>query len=146
MSILENLKKEFSEYNTCIINKNGIDSFEIINPFGGENISVNFEDNEWTFFFSYQHTHFDDDLDSLIKCIHDYLDEKLVSIEFFLDGKARFGGQRYLEDINMSSGESLLKDFGYYGSLLEHFKSKNYCCKIRCWNNTLNRDIDFVIK
>ena len=80
----------------------------IINPGNQRKIYVDYEYYEYyldqqgnkvfnateryTFRFETQHQHFENK-EMLIKCIEDYISEKVVAIEFYEDGKNRFGGE-----------------------------------------------------
>ena len=159
--VKERLSETYSEYETKIEKHSGCDFFVIVNPFGGENIKVSTEDGI-IFFFAYQHAHFDycedidDNIDSLIDYINAFISEGMVSYEF-LNGKTPlFGGSRYLDDINASSGESLLKSFAsdsgakefdakLYETLLNNIKGLNCRCSIRGWDGKSNKDIDFTL-
>ena len=156
MDLFVRLAEVYGEYQTRIESIDGIDYFVIINPFWDENIKISEEDGI-IFFFSYQHAHFDyygadidKNIDCLIEYINDFLDEQLVVVEFFQEDAAVFGGSRYLNDIDVSSGESMLKSFaGDNITLYEHFreqlKGSNCRCLIRGWNNVCNKDIEFVL-
>jgi hypothetical protein len=153
--LIERLKEMYSGYETKMEVDNGINYFVIINPFWNENIRISYEDGI-IFFFSFQHAHFDycddidDNIDSLIEYINFYLEGEQVAIEF-LQGKTNiFGGDRCQNDIDMSSGESLLKSFTgdntpLYESLYKQLKGLNCHCSIRGWNSVNNKDIDFIL-
>ena len=98
----------FSEGNTVL---------EIINPFGNENIKVEYvPDDEWTpyiLYFSFQHWHMADEED-IIENINDIIDGKMLSIEFFKDGKRCFGGDIEVQDLKELSYESLENIFSVF--------------------------------
>jgi hypothetical protein len=151
MDAFTKLKQVFCDYDTCVATNNNVQTFEIVNPNWEENIRVVTEENGFIFFFAYQHAHFDyDDVDNLISYVRDYLSEQRVSIEFFCEDDALFGGDSYLNNIDFSSGESLLRSFtgendDLYMHIIEGFIGRNCCCKIRCWNDKNNQDIEFRI-
>lgn len=152
MGMLERLKEEFRYMDTCCTLSEEGDAltFEIINPFWDENIEVMLERDEITFFFAYQHAHFED-IGDAIDYVWEYVAGNLVSIEFFGNGKDLFGGGKVFDDIDTTSGESLLRSFTgddreLYKCLVKNYlKGKNCCCKIRGWNSVQNRDIEFVL-
>lgn len=151
----EKLTKIYKKYETRIDSNNGIKHFVIINPFWEENIQICARDGI-IFVFSFQHAHFDycgdDDknIDCLVEHINTFLEGKRVAIEFFQGETNLFGGDRYQDDIDMSSGESLLKSFVgdnqlLYESLYKQVKGVSCRCSIRGWDSTYNKDIDFVL-
>jgi len=151
----ERLAKEYMNYKTRIESENGNKYFVIVNPFWEENIRISAEDGI-VFYFSYQHAHFDfyNEFENNVRYLIDYINwffigEK-VAIEFFCEDESLFGGDRSPEDIDMSSGEALLKGYAgdndsLYESLYEHLKGFRCRCSIRGWNCALNKDIDFVL-
>ena len=156
MELFTKLTEAYKDYETRTELENGVNYFVIVNPFGGENIQISDEDGI-IFFFSCQHAHFDfyddidDNIDCLIEYINSFLHEKQVAIEFFQGDINLFGGSRCLDDLDMSSGETLLKSFAGddFSSLHEHFykqmKDQNCRCSIRGWDSTCNKDIDFIL-
>ena len=151
----EKLAVKYKDYETSVESENGMKYFVIINPFWNENIRIT-DDDGIIFFFSFQHAHFDycDDTNENIKCLIEYIDsylsENRVVVEFLQDGKNLFGGDGCRNDIDMSSGESILRSFsgdneGLYKSLYEHIKGLNCRCSIRGWNCVYNNDLDFIL-
>ncbi|MDR1563854.1 MAG: hypothetical protein LBS74_02745 [Oscillospiraceae bacterium] len=148
MDLLKRLTETYKNYNTRVETKNGTEYFVILNPFGDENIEVMLD--EVIFRFSFQHAHFDEEEDSLFDYIDDFLSSKQVSFEFFVEGTDSFGGSRYLDEIDTSSGTALLNSFtdgnkSLYTYLSKKLKGANCRCSIRAWNSTQNRDIDFTL-
>ncbi len=155
MELFSKLTEVYKSYNTKIEKINGFDCFVIINPFGGDNIQV-FDDDGILFSFSYQHAHFDygedkdENMEYLMDYVNDFLDEKQVVIEFFQGDINLFGGSRYIEDIDSSSGESLLRSFSgddnsLYEALYKQVKGVSCSCSIRGWNDKDNKDIEFTL-
>jgi hypothetical protein len=149
------LSNEYNGYETKIEVNNGVDYFTIVNPLWNENIRISYEDGI-IFFFSFQHTHFDycedfdDNIDSLIEYINSYIDGKRVAIEFLHEETNLFGGDRCPEDIDISSGETLLKSFvgddkSFYEILCEQINGIRCRCSVRGWNSEDNKDIDFIL-
>ena len=123
--------------------------FEIKNPHWEENIKV-VDDGEITVYFASQHAHMEqmekNNIDGLTEYINDFLHEKKVVIEFFVGYSNILGGERYLSDIDISMGESILKGFSDDdASYSESLKGCDCHCEIRGWNNIHNKDIKFVI-
>lgn len=86
----------------------------------------------------------------MIGYINNFLCGNWVAIEFFHENTDLFGGACRLEDIDISSGDSLLRSFtgdnaSLHGHLLKQIKSLDCRCLIRGWNNKNSRDIDFII-
>lgn len=85
-------------------------------------------------------------IDGLIKYIGDFLNGKKVVTEFFVGYSNIFGGEKYLDDIDISSGESLMRSFlGEDSSYYESLKGCDCRCVIRSWNGVHNKDFKFVI-
>ncbi|MCL2854764.1 MAG: hypothetical protein FWE21_04005 [Defluviitaleaceae bacterium] len=157
MDLFAKLSEVYKGYETKVEAINDIDYFAIVNPFWDGNIRVSNEDLDGIiFFFSFQHAHFDygDDMNENINClieyINDFLGGKQVAVEFFQEGIAIGGGSRYLGDLDMSSGESLLRSFAgdnvvFYESVYNDAKGLACCCSIRGWNNADNKDVDFIL-
>lgn len=155
MELFDRLTDTYTGYETRIESGNGKECFLIVNPFWDANISVSYEDGI-IFRFCFQHAHFDgcDDMDknidSLVEYINTFLNDKQVAVEFFQGERNLFGGSRYLDDINISSGESMLRSFAgdnasLYDELHQHVKGLNCRCSIRGWSRAINKDIDFVL-
>ena len=153
--LTEKLTKVYEKYETKIESKNDGNYFVIVNPFWDENIQISDEDGI-IFFFSFQHAHFDycdnidDNIDCLIEYINAFLEEDRVAIEFLRGSTNLFGGDRSQDDIDITSGESLLKSFAgddaeLYESFCDQVKGSRCRCSIRGWNSAANKDIDFVL-
>ena len=149
MNISDILIKKFKDYNCQSIVKNEISTFEIINPFWEENITVITEGEELIFSFSYQHAHFSNDVDSIFKYISNFLEAKQVVVEFFMNDNKIFGGDRSINELDKSTGDTILKSFFNNDEIYAQYKNclqgQRCCCKIRCWNNKYNEDIDFIL-
>ena len=155
VNLFTKLAEVYKDYETKIEAINYIDYFVIVNPFGNNNILVS-EEGGINLIFSSTSAHFNHNADAnenvndLIKCINEFLNGKLVVLQFFKEDDIAFSGSRYLEDIDMSSGESLLESFmqsnGPFKASYEGIKGFNYRCLIRGWNNEHNQDFDFILK
>ena len=157
MDLFSKLSEIYKEHETRVETIDDIDYFVIVNPFWDGNILISNEDLDGiTFFFSFQHAHFDysDDINEninyLIEYINGFLDRKQVVVEFFQESTAIGGGSRYLGDMDMSSGESLLKSFAgdnimFYESVYNNAKGFACRCSIRGWNDADSKDIDFIL-
>ena len=150
------LSAEYKDYDTRIESGNDVDYFVIKNPYGNEDIRISDEDGI-IFFFSSQHAHFDyfDDIDENIECLIEYINSflcgKQVAIMFFQGDTALFAGSSCMDDIDVSSGEALLKSFlgDSFSSLRKHFykqlKGADCRCSIRGWDSVCNMDIEFKL-
>lgn len=150
MDLFSELEMEYKDYETRRGTIDGADMFEIINPFGCDNIRAILDGEDIILSFAFQHAHFGKNMDGIIEYINDYLKSEWVSIEFFEGENDLFGGERNMADIDTSSGESLLKSFTgdnrlLYEDLYEQLKGRNCCCSIRGWNAVNNLDIDFIL-
>jgi len=154
MELFEKLKEVYKEYEMRIEYSNDTNHFVIINPYWEENIRISNEDGI-IFLFSFQHAHFDycdnidENIDDLIEYINTFLDGKQVVIEFLQGDINLFGGGRYLDGIDMSSGELLLKSFtgdnSLYGIIYEQIKGLHCRSAVRGWNSVSNKAIDFLL-
>ena len=137
------LTNHFSSYE--IIYLESKDSVEIVNPFGKDNIIVDYDPADPTPFmveFSFQHRHIEDE-NGVIEYINDIVNEKVFSIEFFKDGERCFGGDITSRELKNLSYEKLEQKTGYYGS------TKLIDCadafKVRGWSGKNNFDATFVV-
>jgi hypothetical protein len=153
--LVKRLEEVYKEYETKVSVSNGVDFFIITNPFWDENIYISCEDGI-IFFFSFHHAHFDycdeidENVDSLIEYINSFLEEKRVVVELFHDETNLLGGDRYQDELNIATGESLIKSFigdnpSLYKTISKQIKGLSCHCSIRGWNNKVNKDIDFVL-
>jgi hypothetical protein len=156
----ERLSETYRDYETRVENRNGCDFFVIVNPFGGENISIG-DECGLIFFFAHHHAHFDycedDDVDAVIDSLTEYINEFMsgdkVSFQFFCDGKPVLGGDMRLSDIDTSDGESLMKIFTnnlsevaakIYKQLFDKMKGGNCRCEIHGWNKVSDKVVHFT--
>ena len=137
------LTNHFSSYE--IIYLESKDSVEIVNPFGKDNIIVDYDPADPTPFmvmFSFQHRHIEDE-NGVIEYINDIVNEKVFSIEFFKDGERHFGGDITAQELEDLSYENLEQRTGYYGS------TKLIDCadmfKVRGWSGKNSFDAMFVV-
>ncbi len=139
------LKNAFPEY-TVNFSEDCTDAI-IINPNCGENISVYYEEeDEFSPFcvsFSFQHRHLCNEKD-VVEWIGDIINGKLFAIEFFKDGKNRFGSEieaKKLNDLSYATLEHLFS-FATLTELLERSDS----FKVRGWNSSGNFDAEFILE
>ena len=80
--------------------------------------------------FSTQHRHFDaEDADELLDYMRSILDDRTLPLEFYQDGKPRFGGELKSEDLDRLSVSFLANEYGFiHADLL----SLDY--EIRSWS------------
>lgn len=72
--------------------------------------------------FATQHRHFDeDDEDDIIDYILSVLEDKVLPIEFYSDGKRRFGGEIKAEALNTLSVAYLTQQYGFISDRLPTF-------------------------
>ena len=131
------------------------DSVEIINPLGKDSITVDIEtytplDNgedtpvygftQYTCSFSFQHRHYESEED-VTQYISDIINRKVYAIEFFKDGKNRFGGDITTHELSELSYEFLEQRSGYYGST--KLKDIADSFKVRGWDPRDNFDATF---
>lgn len=137
------LENRYSNFDIIKETKEEYESIEIINPFQDENISVDFINSndykELTFYFSYQHAHFGEDIDGLIDYIDLFLADDLAAIEFFDGERNCFGGAILLNQVNPLSASNLASQFG---QSINYLLGLNY--KIRTWSG--KKDFDAIIE
>lgn len=121
-----------------------LNSAVIYNPFGGDNIYVEyFSDDEYDPFmvrFSYQHVHLPDE-SSAKEWIDRVTSGELFAIEFFKDGRDCFGGEIEKEDIDSLSYDILEQYLNRCGLSLQNISADSF--KIRGWNP--KSAVDFVL-
>ncbi len=119
---------------------------EISNPFYNENIRIEYvPEDEWTpyiVYFSFQHRHMNDEED-MIEYISNIINGNVFSIEFFKDGKRRFGGDIEAQELKELSYETLEQHTGYYG--MAKLKDIADSFKVRGWSQDANFDAIFII-
>ena len=121
------------------------DSIEIVNPFGKDNIVVDYDPADPTPFmvmFSFQHRHIEDET-GVVEYATDIIDENVFAIEFFKNGERRFGGDIISRELKDLSYEKLEQITGYYGSAKLIDCSDAF--KIRGWSGKNNFDATLVI-
>lgn len=97
-------KQDQGHYQLTIFNPNVKD----------RNIDICFDGLEASFYFSYQHAHFeyeDDEIEQLIDYTHKFLRDEYAAFQFFKDGKFAISGSQRSKDIDLSSVDSILKTF-----------------------------------
>ena len=137
------LTNHFSSYE--IIYLESKDSVEIVNPFGKDNIIVDYDPADPTPFmvkFSFQHRHIEDE-NGVIEYINDIVNENVFAIEFFKDGERHFGGDITAQELKGLSYEKLEQKIGYYGSA--KLKECADSFKVRGWSGNDNFDATFVV-
>lgn len=125
----------------------------IYNPHKSDrNIEIVFDNLRATFYFSFQHAHFEygyDDFEHLMDYIVGFISGKYVAVEFFKDGKNSFGGSRAYDDIDFSTVEAIASLFDngcakYYEQTLDQFKKYHYEVYAECWDSQKDRYADIV--
>ena len=137
------LTNHFSSYE--IIYLESTDSVEIVNPFGKDNIIVDYDPADPTPFmveFSFQHRHIEDETD-VIEYITDIINENIFPIEFFKNGEKRFGGDITSQELEDLSYENLEQKTGYYGSTKLRDCADMF--KVRGWSGKNSFDSMFVV-
>lgn len=148
MKVRATLINAYRDRQTEMWVRKGVLTFVIVNPHWDENITVESLHNELTFYFSYQHAHFDRDLEGLLAYIDGFLNEDHVVIEFFREEERLFGGARPLADLDRSSGNAVLAsafkdDPDMLQKIRDTFRGQKLRCEIRGWNDRVNKDMDF---
>ena len=118
---------------------------EILNPLGNENIKIEYVPEDelapYILYFSFQHWHMNDEQD-VIEHIHNIVNGKLFSIEFFKDDKRCFGGDIGLQDLQELSYKTLKNKFsGFRMNIIDTANS----FKVRGWKDASNFDAVFYV-
>ena len=134
--------EQFSEYDVRFSDAG--ESFEIINPFGKEPIRVFVENDPQTPYmvcFSFQHRHLAT-TDEAIAYTGDILGGNVFAIEFFKDGRNRFGCDLNAQELRDLSYTALAQRMGCYGDtkLIDYADS----FKVRGWGEDTDFDAVFV--
>ena len=78
----------------------------IKNPYSDNNLVITFDEDKFTMEFTYQASRFSyGDEEFALKVIKDYLNDKNLAVEIFLNGKSLFGGTRSIDGCDFNSGE-----------------------------------------
>ena len=137
------LANQFSAYRMTFSKDGAL--VEIINPFGGENIRVEYlPDDDFTpyiVYFAFQHCHMCDEED-IVDYINNIINRQLFSIEYFNNGTRCFGGDITAEELVDLSYEKLEQNTGYYG--ITKLKDCADSFKLRGWHSDDNFDAVFV--
>lgn len=148
MKLFEKLSSTYEKFETQISVQNNTPQFEIINPHKPENIIVKIHNNELTFYFSYQHAYFQNDIAELILYINCFLSDDYVALEFFDGDKDIFGGGVSLQDVDIFSADAIAARFGHNIDSLNYYisrsKNKAISYKARSWIGI--HDVDAVIR
>ena len=142
MRYAEILKQHYCQYQTRTDESGENFTFVIFNPHHRGDLSIRYESTadyqEMTYYFSYQHMHFETDIGALMANVDLILSEAIGAIEFFRGEKNAFGGSISLQDDVVLSADYISRMFGYRPSYLVGL---NY--KIRSWSG--KKDLDAVV-
>ncbi len=120
---------EIKEHELTVMNRN---NDNVLRVFEDEFVSQDMNERyaEYIVEFSTQHQHFDDDSeDEIIDYILSILDDEVLPLEFYLDGKRRFGGEIKKAELDDLSVSSLSKHYGFISDNLLSFEYE-----IRSWS------------
>ena len=105
---------ESKEHELAVVNRgNG----NVLSVFEEESFSLDRKERfvEYIVQFSTQHRHFDaEDADELLEYMRSILDDRTLPLEFYLDGKPRFGTDIPSEDLDRLSVSYMQDLFGYF--------------------------------
>lgn len=110
-----NFKYDYSDNKIVIYNSNNSRYIEIILDVCDEYI-VSFET---------QHCHFND-VEDILDYINRIIDDDVLSIEFYINDKRKFGGDISKDFFNKLSIDSLVDYFGFDEDTLSHFDYEVY--------------------
>ena len=111
-------KIELKENKIVIYNVNSGNNIEII-----EEVYQSKDDSliQYIVSFSTQHGHFDDTED-ILEYVNDIINDRVLSIEFYLNNEDIFGGEIPLELFNNLSIKTLANYFGYSEDDISNFE------------------------
>lgn len=124
MKTLESIKTSISDHDASA--EIAGSELQVTNPKNGKSLSV-YEEEYWSrdmkdcfveyiVEFSTQHRHFSaDEADEIIDYIKLIMNDEVLPLEFYLDGKRRFGGEIRLGDLDKLSLSYLSEKYGYEG-------------------------------
>ena len=139
---LLSIAEQFSEYDVQFSNTG--ESFDIINPFGKDSIRVCMENDvhePYMVCFSFQHRHLAT-ADEVIAYVSDIIGGNVFAIEFFKDGRKRFGGDLDAQEVRELSYDMLARFLGCFGAseLIDVADS----FKVRGWAQDGDFDAKFI--
>ena len=112
---------EVKEHELVIIDRGNGNKLHVYEE---EYFSQNMTDRfvEYIVEFSTQHCHFSaDEEDEILEYIQSIIDDKVLPIEFYSDGKRRFGGEIKADDLDKLSVSYLAQQYGYTSDYLLSF-------------------------
>lgn len=144
MNFFKKLSFVYQNYNTKIVSNGRKKEFHIINPAKDENVIILLSHNKLAFCFSYQHAHFDEDINELIKYINLFLSDSYASLEFFNEDEDLFGGTISLKETNLFSAHQLIERFGAIDSYIQNSIDNALLYKCCCWSGL--KDVNGMIR
>ncbi len=138
---LDFLYDHFSNYETLCCNESEVECLYIRNSDYSEPIKIYYEiDNydTYTICFATLHLHITDKKE-LVEAITRFANGSMAAIEFYDNGKNRFGGQIETEYLVNISYDSLRKYFGY-----PKYDISNLTFRVYAWNRNLCYEGSFI--
>ncbi len=125
------IKALFPKYDVDIQKENGTETVYIKNDQFEDPIVIHyFPDDYYTYLLRFATQHFDtSSKEELTQCVLAFANAKKAAIEFFENGKNRFGGEIEVSLLDNISYDDLRKYFGY-----PHLDLTNLTFKVRAWN------------
>lgn len=139
---LLSIAKHFCAYNVQF-SDNG-ESFDIINPFGKDPIRVCVENDTrepYMVCFSFQHRHLATS-DEVITYVGDIIGGNVFAIEFFKDGRKRFGGDLDAQEVCELSYDMPARFLGCFGASKLIDVADSF--KVRGWAQDGDFDAKFI--
>ncbi len=138
---LDFLYDYLSNYEIMNCNEFGVECLYIKKSDYNEPIKIYYELDDYdtyTLCFATQHLHITDK-DELIKTISKFANGSIAAIEFYDDGKIRFGGQIETEYLFNITYDSLREYFGY-----PNYDIGNLTFRVYAWNKSFCYEGSFV--
>ena len=113
---------EVKEHELTIVNQENGNKLHVYEDMGySQDMTICYV--EYIVEFSTQHHHFDaDDEDDILEYILAILNDKVLPLEFYMNGKRRFGGEIEAEGLDKLSVPFLAQQYGYASDYLLAFE------------------------
>ncbi len=138
---LDFLLDHFSNYEVLGCNELEVECLHIRNPDYDEPIKIYYELDDYdtyTICFATQHLHISD-RKKLVEAISNFANGSMAAIEFYDNGKNRFGGQIVTEYLSKITYDSLREYFGY-----PNYDISNLTFHVYAWNKSFCYEGSFI--
>ncbi|MBR1867381.1 MAG: hypothetical protein IJ800_02240 [Clostridia bacterium] len=144
-NILNFFAENLKTYGAGIYEYEGRKFIGIKNPFSDNNLVITFDPDHFTMEFTYQAARFSyGDEQFALRVIEDYLNDKNVAVEIFLNGKSLFGGTRSSENCDFTDNAEFAEWYlagrtDVAGNLTGFLENDGVEVKIFSWSGKFDR-------